>query len=88
MNDKINDGLLRQILGAEKSVAAPACSIGTEKPKSWGLVGYPLSMVYSPIQDFKEIYDMDSALMQGTIFKELDLPFMGMTVSGGGCLRG
>ncbi len=86
MNDKINDGLLRQILGVD--AAAPACSIGTEKRKSWGLSGYPLSMVYSPIQEFKDIYDMESALMQGTIFKELDLPFMGLSVSGGGNCHG
>lgn len=88
MDDRINDGILRQILGVDKMTSAPACNIEQEHRKSWGLMGYPLAMVYSPVQEFKEIYDMDSALHQGTVFKELDLPFMGTTVSKGGNCRG
>ena len=45
--------------------------------KTWGLRGYPLASVYSPLQDWREIYDPDTALKRGTVFKELDLPFMG-----------
>ena len=88
MDDRISDGMLRQILGVERGSAAPACNIGQEHRKSWGLVGYPLAMVYSPVQEFREIYDLDAALMQGTVFKELDLPFMGATISKGGNCRG
>ncbi|MBE6666911.1 MAG: spore coat associated protein CotJA [Ruminococcaceae bacterium] len=45
-------------------------------------------MVYAPIQEFDGLYDLDKALMSGTVFKELDLPFMGMTVTKGGNCRG
>lgn len=44
---------------------------------SFGLKGYPLASVYSALQDFREIYDLDTALKRGTIFGELDLPFYG-----------
>ena len=43
----------------------------------WGLHNHPLAMVYSPLQDFREIYDTDKALERGTLFAELDLPFEG-----------
>ena len=41
------------------------------------LSGYPLAMVYSPFQEFEDIYDCDVALTRGTIFKKLDFPFYG-----------
>jgi len=87
MDDRINDEMLRQILGSH-GTAAPVCNIETDRRKTWGLSGYPLAMVYSPLQEFRELYDLDTALMQGTIFKELDLPFMGVTVTKGGGYRG
>ena len=87
MSDRINDDMLRRIIGEEKG-DAPSCNIECDRRPSWGLEGYPLAMVYSPIQCFKDIYDLDTSLMQGTIFKELDLPFMGASVTKGGCCRG
>ena len=44
---------------------------------SWGLHDHPLAMVYSPIQKWRNIYDGETALVRGTIFEELDLPFLG-----------
>ena len=45
---------------------------------SWGLEGgYPLAMVYSPVQEWQNLYDNEMGLSHGTIFKDLDLPFMG-----------
>lgn len=37
--------------------------------------GYTLAMVYSPVQCFGNLYDLNSALMNGTLFKELNMPF-------------
>lgn len=34
-----------------------------------------LGFAYVPCQEFKNLYDTDKALKQGTIFKELDIPF-------------
>ncbi len=44
---------------------------------SWGLKGYPHAMVYSVLQDFDELYELEAALERGTLFKKLDLPFLG-----------
>ncbi|MBQ8408191.1 MAG: spore coat associated protein CotJA [Clostridia bacterium] len=49
----------------------------------WGLYEYPLAMVYSPYQIFREIYTPDVALSRGTLFSELDLPFEGYKGKGG-----
>ena len=40
----------------------------------WGLEEYPLAMVYSPYQEWRQIYTPDVALCRGTLFSELDLP--------------
>jgi hypothetical protein len=57
--------------------------------KSWGLRGYPLASVYAPYQEFRGLYDKETALKQGTIFSELDLPFMGASIANkGGSCRG
>lgn len=44
-----------------------------------------LAMVYSPDHKFDDMYDIDTALERGTLFKGLDKPFRGMTISGGMC---
>jgi hypothetical protein len=37
----------------------------------------PLAMVYAEKQRFGDLYDKKSALQRGTLFKELDFPFLG-----------
>lgn len=37
----------------------------------------PLVMAYVPMQTFRDLYDPESGLTHGTIFRELDLPFHG-----------
>ncbi len=49
----------------------------------WGLREYPLGMVYSPYQEWRNIYKEDTALSRGTLFSELDLPFEGKNCKGG-----
>ena len=63
----------------------PSCdgSYGDGSP-TFGLVGYPLASVYSPLQSFTDLYDVDTAHNQGTIFKELDLGFHGRRLDKGG----
>ena len=51
----------------------------------WGLRSYPLAMVYSPLQDFDQLYTPEVALERGTLFSELDLPFEGDKRKKGGC---
>ena len=42
---------------------------------SFGLVNYPVAMVYSPCQAWRDAYAPDVALKRGTLFAALDLPF-------------
>lgn len=37
----------------------------------------PLVMAYVPLQKWRKIYDADVGHERGTIFSELDLPFLG-----------
>lgn len=38
---------------------------------------FPLGMAYVPIQQWKELYDPELALQRGTMFRQLDFPFIG-----------
>ncbi|MBP3370772.1 MAG: spore coat associated protein CotJA [Clostridia bacterium] len=63
----------------------PTCEGNThEIHETWGLASHPLASVYAPLQSFGNLYDLDTALRQGTIFTELDLPFMGRRIEKGG----
>ena len=44
---------------------------------------YSLAMVYSPHQEFQNLYCEEDALMTGTIFRELDKHFYGPKCNGG-----
>lgn len=46
---------------------------------------YSLAMVYSPHQEWQNIYCEEEGLAAGTIFKELDKPFYGPKCHGGNC---
>lgn len=42
------------------------------------LCDFPVAMAYVPWQEFQEMYDdLEKAYCAGTIFPELDQPFMG-----------
>ncbi|QHI73900.1 spore coat associated protein CotJA [Aminipila terrae] len=40
--------------------------------------GCPLAMAYVPWQVWNTTYEMEQGFMVGTIFPELDLPFLGV----------
>ena len=44
--------------------------------------GTPIAMAYVPWQKWCDLYDLPKAFQSGTIFRELDKPFLG---KGGGC---
>ena len=39
------------------------------------LSSYPLSMIYSPYQEFDDLYELEEGFNKGTIFRKLDYPF-------------
>lgn len=87
--DRISDDMLRRMLNdSERSEQMPTVP---ELPHRTNLHlpdGFPLASVYAPTQMFRKLYDRDTALARGTIFQELDLPFMGISVMKGGNCRG
>ena len=74
---------------ARARMRRPACSCcdasAAPERQTWGLSGYPLASVYAPLQSFSELYDLKTALDRGTIFRELDLPFVCGGMKGGNC---
>ena len=40
------------------------------------VIGKSLAMVYSPYQHFEELYKEGEALCRGTVFRQLDKPFL------------
>lgn len=46
---------------------------------------YALAMVYSPKQEWQNLYCEEEGMKAGTIFKELDKPFYGSKCHGGNC---
>ncbi|MBQ7836562.1 MAG: spore coat associated protein CotJA [Clostridia bacterium] len=51
-------------------------TICTTVPVAEGCVDtYPVAMAYVPMQQWRDLYDPMSALVHGTIFRELDLPW-------------
>ena len=81
-NDVCCEKLLRQMIDGSSNAGCD--STPSECRVSWGLKGYPLASVYAPLQEFDNIYSLEAALKQGTVFAELDLPFSGRTIQRGG----
>ena len=69
--------------GPEIRPARPYPQIGGNRPPQTLLGGgnYPVGMGYVPIQSWQQPYALETAFRRGTIFPDLDLPFM----MGGAC---
>lgn len=67
------------------NIDLPSCENGGN---GFGLKGYPLAMVYSPMQEFDKLYDLDKGFNAGTVFSELDLPFGGRSLANKGGMGG
>lgn len=52
------------------------CGCGRMPEISFFKDGYALAMAYVPWQHFNDVYEPDKALLVGTIFPELDKPFL------------
>ena len=93
--ERINDELLRRSVEDSPSVPRTNTRLNCRGEENhsqfparatWGLENYPLASVYSPIQQWRNLYEPEAALERGTLFKELDLPFVcGEANRGGGC---
>ena len=67
-----------RILREEDSIPAMAVQGNTDKRHyAFGVQGGHLATLYIPVQEFEDLYDEETALRQGTLFRGLDLPFVG-----------
>ena len=51
------------------------CNVGGIMPLS-DMQPHVLAMAYVPVQHLDEVYEVDTALDRGTLFPELDKPFL------------
>lgn len=63
---------------AEQYIEKTPCDPDNVDP----MADFPLAMAYVPRQYFRKMYSPEEGLSRGTLFKELDLPFM---AAGGEC---
>ena len=49
------------------------------------LAGLPLAMAYVPMQEWKNLYDLETGFGQGTLFEDLDFPFYPTSCPRKGC---
>ena len=49
------------------------------------LAGLPLAMAYVPMQQWRNLYDLENGFERGTLFKELDFPFYPTACPRKGC---
>ncbi len=49
------------------------------------LAGMPLAMAYVPMQEWRNLYDLEPGFERGTLFKELDFPFFPTACPRRGC---
>lgn len=64
------------------------CGCGSSITSKYGVTGLPIGSVYSPLQDFTELYEPGVALRRGTMFSTLDKPLVGAKNRNGGGCRG
>lgn len=69
----------RQNTAAAVSRPAPSCEIPAAAVDK--LSGLPLAMAYVPWQEWEDVYEIGYGFQKGTIFQQLDKPFLGK----GGC---
>lgn len=70
--------------GCQQMMTTPSCvceNVAVPVEHIDALVGLPIAMAYVPWQNWEKILCQEKALHVGTIFEELNKPFLGM----GGC---
>lgn len=66
-----SSGIMPDMNGSQPSGCRPVQPLCNTDP-----VNMPIAMAYVPWQQWRQTYPMDKGLSRGTIFPELDLPFV------------
>lgn len=75
----------RRESGESDEACGEYCSTGRPAVHGFGVSEGILAAMYVPIQAFDDMYDMESALRRGTLFRQLDKPFYGSGREEGRC---
>ena len=67
----LSDGIMPNVSGVQPSVCPANKASYLTDP-----INLPIAMAYVPWQKWRQTYPMDKAVVRGTIFPELDLPFV------------
>lgn len=81
--DSCQQSVVRQENSCRQGITSEAVMCCNDNSKYDELSGMPLAMAYVPWQKWCSIYEADKGFMRGTIFEQLDKPFLGA----GGCAR-
>ena len=70
-----DENLLLHLMGepTRPDAGTPCPHAGVASPHN----ARPLAMVYSPEQEWRDLYESEMGHERGTIFKELEFPFFG-----------
>ena len=71
--------------GARKTTDKCGCSYTPRNYSNAEEINYKLGMVYSPYQEWQNLYPCEKGFSEGTIFVELNKPFEGYKNGKGGC---
>ena len=72
---RISENMLKNVLKERTACHERECAPERPSNRYEGCEFPSLAMVYAPYQRWHNIYDMDTALVCGTLFKELNKPF-------------
>ena len=92
-NFRVDEAILRRVVeNKNHTLNEDGCGCENEQENCmiWGEHPTSLAMVCSPVQSFCDMYSEEKGLSRGTIFVQLDKPFMpGASVRNiGGCANG
>ena len=92
-NFRVDEAMLRRVVENKSRITKEencGCEREDEACMIWGEHPLSLAMVCSPVQSFCEMYSEEKGLTRGTIFSQLDKPFLpgSNARSKGGCTNG
>lgn len=74
---KLSSIVLNAASDSESMGVSDEPSLDCKQPKTVLPADMPIGMLYVPYQTWQKIYDPQIGLARGTVFEELDKPFIG-----------
>ncbi len=69
--------MMRREYGGVDEACGQYCSSGNPAVHGFGVSDGVLAAMYVPIQAFDDMYELETAISRGTLFRRLDKPFYG-----------